>query len=548
MANRASLQQAAKEYEKNVRSYLQQMVRAGSANMAGQPAPWGPSGSSYGDGRGMTFRSGETPSDTQVKQYINARGGNPYVRELMGLSGGKTITRRQVASALTRAGAAEQATLGSFLQEAQDKLNEANEANKQRYEDILERLESRYQRGKDRVSNWGRSAEADAREQAAETMGNVQANLSARGLGNSTIVEAFRQRNSRDLNRNLTQISEMRDSRAAQYDQALSGDIASFMERRTDKAPDFGQIAALAQAYGVGGGGQGFAGQDMGDGTYRQQQYIPAQQAPQIYGGGGVSASTAMQMAAMTTGMMSPMMAAAYGPRIGFVPNQYGYGGGMQEYSQEEGAQGGGSGMTPVQERVAREQQEKEQRIANRQFANNQMQQNKPYFERQQQSGVYGPLPQPGYSYQPNVPNGPQVPPGYSPGGGPHGLTSLPMPQSTPTPSYRQPPSPTAQRYLDYSAGLTGATNTANYARDLVGKMGAGYDALVSQQQQYINRGYKNPPTMMDRAIDSHVLGARNNYNEAAKQFGGAYRNVVDTMPQAPQWQGWDSMIPYWMK
>jgi hypothetical protein len=338
MANRASLQQAAKEYEKNVRSYLQQMVRAGSANMAGQPAPWGPSGSSYGDGRGMTFRSGETPSDTQVKQWINSHGGNPYVRELMGLSGGKTITRRQVASALTRAGAAEQATLGSFLQEAQDKLNEANEANKQRYEDILERLESRYQRGMDRVSNWGRSAEADAREQAAETMGNVQANLSARGLGNSTIVEAFRQRNSRDLNRNLTQISEMRDSRAAQYDQALSGDIASFMERRTDKAPDFGQIAALAQAYGVGGGGQGFAGQDMGDGTYRQQQYIPAQQAPQIYGGGGVSASTAMQMAAMTTGMMSPMMAAAYGPRIGFVPNQYNYGGGEEAAAQQQQA------------------------------------------------------------------------------------------------------------------------------------------------------------------------------------------------------------------
>lgn len=323
MKNLGSLQNAAREYERNVRSYLQQTLRAGSANMAGQPAPWGPNGTSYADGRGMTFRSGETPTDTQVKQFINARGGNPYQRELMGLSGNKKLTRRQVANALTRAGAAEQNTLASFLQDAQDRLNEANDANRQRYEDILKRLEERYERGMSRVSEWGKTAEADARESAFEAMAGIQANLSARGLGNSTIVEAFRQRNARDLNRNLTQISEMRDSRAAQYDQALSGDIASFMERRTDKAPDFGQIAALAQAYGVGGGGQGFAGQDMGDGTYRQQQYIPAQQAPQIMPQGGVSAQTAMMMAGMTGAMMSPMMAAAYGPRIGYVPNQF---------------------------------------------------------------------------------------------------------------------------------------------------------------------------------------------------------------------------------
>lgn len=323
MKNLGSLQNAAIEYERNVKSYLQQMLRVGSANMAGQPAPWGPSGSSYVDRRGATFRSGESPTDTQVKQWINAHGGNPYRLELMSMGGGKKLTRRQVANALTRAGAAEQNTLASFLQDAQDRLNEANDANKQRYEDILKRLEDRYSRNMGRVENWGKTAEADARESAFETMAGIQANLSARGLGNSTIVEAFRQRNARDLNRNLTQISEMRDSRAAQYDQALSGDIASFMERRTDKAPDFGQIAALAQAYGVGGGGQGFAGQDMGDGTYRQTQYMPAQQAPQIMPQGGVSAQTAMMMAGMTGAMMSPMMAAAYGPRIGYVPNQF---------------------------------------------------------------------------------------------------------------------------------------------------------------------------------------------------------------------------------
>lgn len=377
MKNLASLQNAAREYERNVRSYLQQTLRAGSANMAGQPAPWGPSGTSYADSRGMTFRSGETPTDTQVKQFINARGGNPYQRELMGLSGNKKITRRQVANALTRAGAAEQSTLASFLQDAQDRLNEANEANKQRYEDILKRLEARYERGMERVSNWGKTAEADARESAFEAMAGIQANLSARGLGNSTIVEAFRQRNARDLNRNLTQISEMRDSRAAQYDQALSGDIASFMERRTDKAPDFGQIAALAQAYGVGGGGQGFAGQDMGDGTYRQQQYIPAQQAPQIMPQGGVSPQTAMMMAAGMQGAFAPMQAAAYGyPQQ---PQRR-----VSYYQPQPAIPVTQDGRAIPQEAVPDALQ---RRIEDRQ-----------YFTRQRQQGVYGPATPVGYA------------------------------------------------------------------------------------------------------------------------------------------------------
>lgn len=300
------------------------------------------------------------------------------------MGGGKKLTRRQVANALTRAGAAEQSTLASFLQDAQDRLNEANDANKQRYEDILKRLEDRYSRNMDRVSNWGKTAEADARESAFETMAGIQANLSARGLGNSTIVEAFRQRNSRDLNRNLTQISEMRDSRAAQYDQALSGDIASFMERRTDKAPDFGQIAALAQAYGVGGGGQGFAGQDMGDGTYRQQQYVPAEQAPQIMPTGGVSAQTAMMMAGMTGAMMSPMMAAAYG-----VPQQQRRP--MAYYQPQPAVPVTQDGRAIPQEAVP--DNGLAERVAARRFAQQQMQANQPYFAAQRQSGVYGPLP-----------------------------------------------------------------------------------------------------------------------------------------------------------
>lgn len=140
------------------------------------------------------------------------------------------------------------------LQDYQSKLDQANAANESRYQDILGRLEGRYSRNMARVGNWGRSAADDAVERSKEAMGAIQANLSGRGLGNFSNSEAFRQRNSRDLDGSLQQISEMRDARAAEYDQSLSKDIADFMERRTDKAPDMNQMLQLMQAYGAGGG------------------------------------------------------------------------------------------------------------------------------------------------------------------------------------------------------------------------------------------------------------------------------------------------------
>ena len=148
--------------------------------------------------------------------------------------------------------------LQEFLDAAQALQEDANAANEERYADILGRLEESRERNLERVANYGEASRADLTERANETLNNILANLSARGLGNSTILDAFRQRNRRDLAREQQRLSEQVDSRSAAYDQQLTRDIAAFMERRNDVQPDPAYIANLAQQYGLSGDGQGY--------------------------------------------------------------------------------------------------------------------------------------------------------------------------------------------------------------------------------------------------------------------------------------------------
>ena len=351
-----NLQEAARNYERNVSQYLQQMLRAGSANVLN------PQGIGQTRQAGSnTLMYGTTPSSTQVKQWIAGHGGNPYTRELMA-QGGRRVTRRENALALNRAGAQEQSTLQQFIDQAQSRYDEANAANKERYADILQRLEGRYERNMARVDNWGLAAEGDARERAAEAFGNVQANLSARGLGNASIADAFRQRNARDLDRNLQQISEQRDSRAAQYDQALSKDVTDFMASRYDNAPKMSDVIQLAQLQAQRGPQQAMTPNSNDRRTTINYNYAPPQASGPMMG--GVSPGAAMAMAAGMQAQLSPLYGAAYGPRIGYVPNQY-YSRDRQSMDVEEMA-ARGIPLDPVQLRVLRERQALRDRIARR--------------------------------------------------------------------------------------------------------------------------------------------------------------------------------------
>ena len=296
MATTRNLDDAARNYERMVKNYLTQMMGGGRA--------WGPaSGLPPGESPpgGMTFRFGQSPNDSQVKEWIGRNGGNPYRSaraKIRGMPGGKqnsTAFRKRNEEAMAAAQAAEGNILQNFLADAQAKMDEANDANKERYADILGRLEGLYGRTMERVQNWGRTATLDALERTERMVGDISGQMAGRGLSNSTVGSAFRMEAEDNLNRNLIDISEKRDERINQADMAQTQNIAGFMERRTDKAPDFNSMMQIAQQYGLGNSGQGFNDGSGGGGM----SYQPNQRAPQIQmgGGGGVSAAGAAQMA-----------------------------------------------------------------------------------------------------------------------------------------------------------------------------------------------------------------------------------------------------------
>jgi hypothetical protein len=204
----------------------------------------------------MTY--GQTPNDVQIAEYIKSIGGNPFKRQMRELRAGKKLPPTNPAMARMIEQTERDQRLQEFLDSAKAQEEAANAANEERYQDILGRLEDRYDRNMDRVSNYGEAALQDLIESSDEALGGVRANLANRGLGSSTIFDAFRQRSARDLAREKQRLSEQVDRRAAEYDQALSKDIAAFMERRTDEGPNQNMIAELARQFGSANDGRGY--------------------------------------------------------------------------------------------------------------------------------------------------------------------------------------------------------------------------------------------------------------------------------------------------
>jgi hypothetical protein len=163
------------------------------------------------------------------------------------------------------------------------------------------------------IDNYGKASKLDLEQRAKEAMGAVQASLSARGLGSSTITDAFRQRNASDLAREQQRLSEMVSDRRINNDQSLSGNFAGFVERQNDVAPDILPYLQMAMQYGASGDGQGTVGTMTPQGGQFDQQGTgyeplyglpqygaqgrgpmwlngnPLQQAQAMYGGGGGS-------------------------------------------------------------------------------------------------------------------------------------------------------------------------------------------------------------------------------------------------------------------
>ena len=276
LSNKANMDRQAEEW----RFYRQQLDQmTGAANLG---SSWGAGGagdhakSSTAGGllrnipdRGLTFKFNETANDKQLEQFIAQQKGTKRRGPNRGLVTDATknpATARRKGAVRRAAGTREkkdaETAIEKFFREAEEKIEEANNANETRYNQIMGDLDARYNRVMDRIGNFGVAARADLQERAAEALGNIHANLSARGLGNSTVLAAFQQRNARDLAREQQRLSETVDTRAMNADMQMTSDKAGFMERREDVAPDWGQLQEMAMKYGVGNEGRGFNAQE----------------------------------------------------------------------------------------------------------------------------------------------------------------------------------------------------------------------------------------------------------------------------------------------
>ena len=217
--------------------------------------------------RGQSLRYGRAANDQELSEFMRQQGAPSMTRGVnKGLVSKKVENsrKRQVAGAAGRKAFSDAKTeIQKFFEAAEGKIEEANNANKARRDDIMKRLDAKYNRVMGRIDNFGHAARADLQERAAESLGNIQANLSARGLGNSTIMASFIQRNQRDLAREQQRLSEMVDTRAMNADMQMTDNQTGFLERINENAPDYGQLMELALKYGQGGGG-GQQGQQGG--------------------------------------------------------------------------------------------------------------------------------------------------------------------------------------------------------------------------------------------------------------------------------------------
>lgn len=254
----------------------------------------------------VPLQRGQTVGDSQFDAYVKSIGGNPYSQESYYRNTGRTPNRsggqgqgghqsnrpdrgsredrlRQMEQ-MQQTGSGNP-LLDRYLAAVQEQTDSANDANESRYSEGKQELTDLRDRTMDRVDNYGIASKQDIEQRFTENLSNQRASLQARGLGNSSVLNAYSQRNDLNQTRELQRLSEQVDDRSAKYDQNLSNNLVSFIERRTDVAPDLNQSMAIAQQLGLGNDGQGFnanGGQGQGgsqgqsggsqEGQYRQRQ------------------------------------------------------------------------------------------------------------------------------------------------------------------------------------------------------------------------------------------------------------------------------------
>lgn len=155
-----------------------------------------------------------------------------------------------------------------IIRSFQEQQEAANQANEQRYEQLLGQLRGTqsnvlgtHDQIIDMISSLGDEERQDIERRASQAMSQADQDLISRGLNNTTVRESVKrgvQSDAERANRKLTeQLTAQRATALqsrAQDAMQLGNMIAGAIERRTDRGPDAGLLAQLMQSMGEGQG------------------------------------------------------------------------------------------------------------------------------------------------------------------------------------------------------------------------------------------------------------------------------------------------------
>lgn len=254
-----------------MRAQMDQMMAQRNASVAaqnqahaasvGNSIGWGGKGVPVG---GSSWRNlGAAPGMGMMGNAAMGRGG--YAPPGTGAGGGSIGG----GGGAPGAGGGATGPLGASYQQA---MNNANQANEARYQDILRGYQERYARNMDMLAGRGAQEGQDISDRYRSQEAQRRQQLIGRGLGNSTVVNTMQMGNERERANDLGRLNERIRQQTLAADAGLTGDTLQFMERRTDAQPDVRLLAQLAQGMGsagygmpagVGGGGYGAPSMDV---------------------------------------------------------------------------------------------------------------------------------------------------------------------------------------------------------------------------------------------------------------------------------------------
>jgi hypothetical protein len=247
-------QRKAREFWEQAKNHLIQQLQPWEARGRHNPlnigrARMGPNGMTSAPTQGTEFRAHAMPSDHDVERFIKSLGGNPYAQVATGANAERATVAHSDAS-----GPPSMDVGGMFskmLAANQAKVDEANAANLARYDEGHGEYSALRDRNQERAKNWGVAASRDIDQRMQDALLKSEASLASRGLAGSTIADSFRLQTAKDTALEQQRVSEMRDSRASEYDTRDTGNLVGFVERREDTAPDSNQMMQLAMQYGL---------------------------------------------------------------------------------------------------------------------------------------------------------------------------------------------------------------------------------------------------------------------------------------------------------